>query len=64
MKKVLFGIMLLAVSATACAPTVISKCHKDYVYEGDKLKSEYQECITQHPGSKPNMTMKHQELYN
>jgi hypothetical protein len=64
MKKVLLGIMLLSVSAIACAPTVISKCHKDYFYEGDKLKSEYQECITQNPGQKSHMTMKHQELFD
>ncbi|MFA4828244.1 MAG: hypothetical protein WC855_06475 [Thermodesulfovibrionales bacterium] len=64
MKKTLLLISLLAISAFACAPTVVSKCRTDYAYEGDKIKSTYQECITQNPGDKPHITLKHQELFD
>ncbi|MDP3110843.1 MAG: hypothetical protein Q8M71_01920 [Thermodesulfovibrionales bacterium] len=64
MKKTLLLISLLAILAFACAPTVVSKCRTDYAYEGDKIKSTYQECITQNPGDKPHITLKHQELFD
>ena len=64
MKKTLLLVSLLAIFAFACAPTIVSKCHTDNVYEGDKIKSIYTECITQHPGDRPNISFKHKELFD
>ncbi|MDO9289514.1 MAG: hypothetical protein Q7T83_12085 [Thermodesulfovibrionales bacterium] len=64
MKKTLLLISLLAILAFACAPTVVSKCRTDYAYEGDKIKSTYTECISQHPGDKPVISFKHQDLFD
>lgn len=64
MKKILLLVSLLAIFAFACAPTVVSKCRTDYAYEGDKIKSTYQECISQNPGDKPHITLKHKELFD
>ena len=64
MKRTLLFISLLGITAFACAPTNISKCRTDYAYEGDKIKSTYQECVAQNPGSKSNITLKHNELFD
>lgn len=64
MKRTLLFVLLLGISAFACAPTNISKCRTDYAYEGDKIKSTYQECVTQNPGDKPHITLKHTELWD
>lgn len=64
MKKLFFLILLLvAFSLVSCSPVTLSKCHKDYKYNGDKLISEYTECITQTPEKTTPIHLKHQELY-
>jgi hypothetical protein len=62
MRKVYLGILLCFVLA-ACSPVTISKCHKEYKYDGDKVKSEYTECLTQTPEKTLPIHLKHQELY-
>jgi len=47
----------------SCAPVTLSKCRTDYIYDGDKVQSEYRECITQTPEKMPPVHLKHQELY-
>lgn len=48
MKNYLFGIILLfAFFLVSCAPSAISKCYTEYTYEGDKVKTQYVECINQ-----------------
>ena len=37
----------------SCSPVTIQKCVKDYKYDGDKLKSEYTECVVQTPDKLP-----------
>jgi hypothetical protein len=65
MKKIFIfmAVLLFAFSLMSCAPITISKCIKDYKYDGDKVSSEYTECITQTPEKTPPIHMKHQELY-
>ncbi|OQB56767.1 MAG: hypothetical protein BWX99_00389 [Deltaproteobacteria bacterium ADurb.Bin151] len=47
----------------SCSPVTIQKCVKDYKYDGDKLKSEYTECVVQTPDKLPPLHLKHQELF-
>lgn len=60
-----FWVVLLIVSAVcvSCAPVTMSKCIKDYKYDGAKVLSEYSECVTQTPEQMPPLHLKHQELY-
>jgi hypothetical protein len=64
MKNRLVILLLLPLlSAAACAPVTLSKCIKEYKYSGDKITSEYSECITQTPEKTTPVHLKHQELY-
>lgn len=62
MKKMVFGLALL-MFCVGCSPVSISKCQKEFAYEGDKVVSEYEECITQTPEKRLPIHLKHQELY-
>ena len=62
MKKVC-SVMLLCGILAACSPVTIQKCHKEYKYDGDKIKSVYTECLTQTPEKTLPIHLKHQELY-
>ena len=57
------GLLIVSAVCISCAPVTISKCIKDYKYDGDKVQNEYSECITQTPEKMPPLHLKHQELY-
>ena len=64
MKKLFFVAMLIVMAMSiSCTPVTISKCITDYNYDGDVLRKEYKECITQTPEKMPAVHLKHQELY-
>ena len=59
----LFLVVVLGFILAACSPVTIQKCHKEYKYDGDKIMSEYTECLTQTPEKMLPVHLKHQELY-
>ena len=59
----LLGLVVGGAVVVSCSPVTVSKCVKDYTYDGDKIQSEYRECITQTPEKMPPIHLKHQELY-
>ena len=64
MKKIIFLFLIIPITVfISCAPITISKCIKNYKYDGDKVQSEYTECVNQTPEKMPPIHLKHQELY-
>ena len=63
MKRIFIPLLLLIFSAAACAPVTLQKCVKEYKYNGDKVTSEYTECLSQTPEKTTPVHLKHQELY-
>ena len=63
MKRIFIPLLLLILSAAACAPVTLQKCVKEYKYNGDKVTSEYTECLSQTPEKTSPVHLKHQELY-
>jgi hypothetical protein len=56
-------LFIVCLTMVACTPVTIQKCHKEYKYDGDKLVSEYSECVNQTPEKMMPIHLKHQELY-
>lgn len=65
MKKIIMLALSIAVLAftASCVPTTVSKCHTDKKYEGDKVVSEYTECINQQAGDRRPVTIKNKYLF-
>jgi len=67
MKKImlLVGSMAVMVMLYGCGtPVGITKCQKDFTYLPDgKVKTEYQECISQTPEKLDPIHLKNKELY-
>lgn len=56
-------LLLMVLSTVSCAPVTLQKCVKEYKYNGDKVTSEYTECLSQTPEKNSPVHLKHQELY-